>query len=276
MCELFAVNASKPVEVNRYLAEFYSHSHQHPDGWGICWRDESGGQRGASAPIVRYREPVPAYTSSFLPQLLERPIAARRLEAHIRRATGTPRITDNCHPFVGSDMSGREWTLIHNGILFNEELLAGYDRVEHGDTDSERTMLFLLDVLDEATLRNGGELDFGGRFEALAGALSQISNLNRLNLIIDDGDYTYVHTNTSEDTLSFRQLGPDAIVFSTQPLGGAQEADQWRPVPRNRLIAYRDGRLVRTSVPHGYVFCEALVDLYHKYGDEWTSHMSVA
>lgn len=272
MCELFAINAARPVVANRYLAEFYTHSHEHPDGWGICWRGGEGA--GAEAPIVRHREPVPAHTSAFLPKLLARPIAARRLEAHIRRATGTPLIVENCHPFEGSDLSGREWTLIHNGILFNEEMLAGYDRREEGSTDSERTMLFLLDVLDEATLRNGGELDFGGRFEALAGALSQISNLNRLNLIIDDGDYTYVHTNTSEDTLNYRQLGPDAIVFSTKPLGGEAEADEWHPVPRNRLIAYRDGRLVRTSVPHGYVFCEGLVDLYHRFGEEWSEHVA--
>ena len=79
---------------------------------------------------------------------------------------------ENCHPFLGSDISGREWTLIHNGILFNEELLAGYDRIERGETDSERTMLFLLDVLDEATMRAGGALGFDGTFDALAGALS--------------------------------------------------------------------------------------------------------
>ena len=130
-------------------------------------------------------------------------------------------------------------------------------------------MLFLLDVLDEAAMRTGGAPDFNGTFDALAGALSQISNLNRLNLIMDDGTYTYVHTNTSEDTLNYRQLSEDAIVFSTKPLGGDTEKDLWKPVPRNRLIAYRDGRLVRTSAPHGYTFCEAILDLRKKFGDAW-------
>ncbi|WP_249113828.1 class II glutamine amidotransferase [Atopobium sp. oral taxon 416] len=194
---------------------------------------------------------------------------ACRLEAHIRFSTGGEQCAENCHPFRDSDISGREWTLIHNGILFNEELPAGYDRREQGETDSERTMLFLLDVLDEAALRAGGALDFEGTFNALAGALSQIPNLNRLNLIMDDSSYTYVHTNTSEDTLHFRQLADDAIVFSTKPLRGEAEKALWKPVPRNRLIAYHDGHLVRTSVPHGYTFCEAILDLRRKFGDAW-------
>lgn len=269
MCELFAVNAARPVECNRYLSEFFTHSHENPDGWGLCWRDDDSlGEANPEADIVLWREPVPAYTSELIPALLSHPIAARRLEAHIRRATGCEPSAENCHPFIGSDVSGREWTMIHNGILFNEELLAGYERREKGQTDSERTMLFLLDVLDEAAML-AGKLDFDTTFSALASALSQISNLNRLNLILDDGTYTYVHTNTSEDTLHFRQLADDEIVFSTKPLGGEEEEGLWKPVPKNRLIAYRDGQLIRTSAPHGYVFCEAILELRRKFGDSW-------
>lgn len=264
MCELFAVNSATPVQVNSYLGEFYSHSHEHPDGWGISWRTDD-----AERPVFPHREPVPAYTSPYIPELLSHPVAARRLEAHIRRSTCGTLCEENCHPFCGADMWGNDWTLIHNGILFNEELLQGYDLKEAGQTDSERTMLFLLDVLDEASLRAGRQLTFDERFDALASGVMQISNLNRLNLIIDDGTYTYVHTNTSEDTLYFRQVAADGVVFSTHPLGGATEDGLWKPVPRNRLIAYRDGRLVRTSVPHGYVFCEAILELRRVFGDDW-------
>lgn len=274
MCELFAVNAKRDVEVNAYLEEFFSHSVKHKDGWGISWRVDAGEEaRGADddSEVFLHREPVPAWTSSYIPELLSRPLAARMLEAHIRLSTCGNTVEENCHPFLGTDISGREWTLIHNGILFNEELLATYDLKEAGQTDSERALLFLLDVLDEAAVRSRGYLDFAARFQALSGAISQISNLNRLNLIIDDGEYTYVHTNTNVDTLHFRQLDDEAIVFSTQPLGGEAEAWLWRPVPKNRLIAYKDGQLVRTSTPHGYVFCEAILDLRRKFGDDWAS-----
>jgi predicted glutamine amidotransferase len=275
VCELFAVNAKNSVEVNDYLAEFFSHSHKHKDGWGISWRedDETGASAGSDGEqgVFLHREPVPAWTSSYIPELLSHPVAARRLEAHIRLATGGTPAVENCHPFQGCDVAGNDWTLIHNGILFNEELLAGYDLRESGQTDSERAMLFLMDVLDEAAVRSGGMPDFEARFDALAGAVSQISNLNRLNLIMDDGEYTYVHTNTDVESLHFRQLADDAIVFSTEPLGGPDESGLWHPVPKNRLIAYRDGRLVKTSTPHGYVFCEAILDLRRKFGDNWTS-----
>ncbi len=264
MCELFAVNAAEPVTVNEYLAEFFTHSNVHKDGWGISWRTGD-----AEAPVFLHCEGCPAWQSDYIPQLLEQPVAHRLLEAHIRRSTGTEARAENCHPFYGADDAGHEWTMIHNGILINEGLLASYDLKETGETDSERAMLFLLDVLGEAYLRSGGHLDFDTRFDALAGAMTQISNLNRLNLILEDGTYTYVHTNTSEDTLHFRQLADDAIVFSTQPLGSEEERALWKPVPRNRLIAYRDGRLVRTSAPHGYVFCEAITELFHIFGEDW-------
>ena len=274
MCELFAVNAGRPVVVNDYLTEFFDHSHIHRDGWGISWRRDDAAAGGD--PVFLHREPVPAYESDYIPRMLAHPVAARRLEAHIRFSTAGRLCEENCHPFRGEDISGRDWTLIHNGILFNEELLASYDLKEAGDTDSERAMLFLLDVLDEAALRSFGVLDFSTTFSALSGAIGQISNLNRLNLILDDGTYTYVHTNTSEDTLHFRQLADDAIVISTQPLGGEKERALWHPVPRNRLIAYRDGRIVRTSKPHGYVFCEAILELRKVYHEIMSSAEKVA
>ena len=274
MCELFAVNAGRPVVVNDYLTEFFDHSHIHRDGWGISWRPYAPAAGGD--PVCLHREPVPAYESDYIPRMLAHPVAARRLEAHIRFSTAGRLCEENCHPFRGEDISGRDWTLIHNGILFNEELLASYDLKEAGDTDSERAMLFLLDVLDEAALRSFGVLDFSTTFSALSGAIGQISNLNRLNLILDDGTYTYVHTNTSEDTLHFRQLADDAIVISTQPLGGEKERALWHPVPRNRLIAYRDGRIVRTSKPHGYVFCEAILELRKVYPEIMSSAEKVA
>ncbi len=274
MCELFAVNAGRPVVVNDYLTEFFDHSHIHRDGWGISWRRDDAAAGGD--PVFLHREPVPAYESDYIPRMLAHPVAARRLEAHIRFSTAGRLCEENCHPFRGEDISGRDWTLIHNGILFNEELLASYDLKEAGDTDSERAMLFLLDVLDEAALRSFGVLDFSTTFSALSGAIGQISNLNRLNLILDDGTYTYVHTNTSEDTLHFRQLADDAIVISTQPLGGEKERALWHPVPRNRLITYRDGRIVRTSKPHGYVFCEAILELRKVYPEIMSSAEKVA
>lgn len=255
MCELFAINSASPLEANHYLAEFLTHSHDNPDGWGMAWREVGDDQA-----LHVVHEPIPAYESKLVPQLLQEPIRASHLLAHIRKATHGSRDARNCHPFVGSDLQGREWAMIHNGILLNEGMLWGYDRREEGQTDSERALLFFLDVLDEATLRAGHALTFDETFRSLTGAVSQLAELNRLNVILSDGTYTYVHTNTNVETLFFRTVG-DGLVFSTKPLGGEAERADWHPVPKNRLIAYRDGRLVRTSTPHGYVFCEAILEM---------------
>lgn len=274
MCELFAVNAARPFEANRYLREFFSHADRHPHGWGLAVRERPG-DRIADLPeaehvggITLYKEPVAANQSRLVRRILAEPLVARQVTAHIRKSTGGLQSRENCHPFVGTDLSGTEWTLAHNGILLNEGLSWSYEEAERGETDSERALLFFLDVLDEAALRNGGPLDFGARFDALAGAMAQFSNLNRLNLILSDGTYTYVHTNTDRYTLWYRQT-EGAVVVSTQPLGGEAEREEWKPVPQYRLIAFRDGRIVRTSVPHGYVFCEAILDLRRKFGDRW-------
>lgn len=296
MCELFAVNSATPVRVNRYLTEFFGHSHANPHGWGVSLRTSAEDTVGDDG-VILWREPLPAYESALAARLLSRPMETRHLQAHIRKATCGTLDVANCHPFLATDVTGRSWTLIHNGILFNEGLLWGYERRELGQTDSERILLFLMDVIDEAAARQGGRLSFIDTFDVLAEAITQLGNHNKLNLILDDGVYTYVHTNTSEVTLYAREVkgekacmgntkgtGSDTrgtastsgIVFSTFPLGGEDERGTWHPVPRHRLIAYENGRLRRTSAPHGNVFCEAILNAYRALADVWDPTVATA
>ena len=155
MCELFALNAEGPINTNAYLREFFSHSVNHPHGWGISWRD---GDPFDDASVTLVREDLNW-------KILGSPIEKSHVLAHIRYATGTDMAERNCHPFRTCDMSGRQWTLIHNGILFNEGLTFPYEGRTEGETDSERMAAFLTDVLDEALLR-GAEPTFDARFEA--------------------------------------------------------------------------------------------------------------
>ena len=274
MCELFALDAKNPTPVNAYLKEFYAHSVNHPHGWGIAWRE---GDPFDEDSVTLVREGRRAIDSDLLHGILGRPIAQRQLLGHIRYATGTDTAERNCHPFLETDVTGRQWTLVHNGIIFNEGMTYPYAGLTEGDTDSERMAAFLTDVLDQAFLR-GARPDFDSRFAVLTGAITQISNRNRVNVILQDGEYTYVHTNTSKPTLFFRSYedgeGGDVTVVSTTRLGGEDEAEQWKPVPGNRLIAYREGRLVRASAPHGYKFCETILDLQRKMGirpEDWVA-----
>ena len=250
MCELFAVNSREPVDATRYLRVFYQHSALHPHGWGLCWRDGDS--------IVLHKEPIRALDSAYLGGLLKEPLAQTRLLAHIRLATLGRIAYENCHPFICSDADGVEWMMIHNGTIFNDALISGYEKRSVGNTDSERVALFLMDLLNAAEARYGGGTGFDTRFDTLNSALAKLSNGNKLNVIIDDGECTYVHTNTMEKTLFVKQEDGTAL-FSTQPLDGSP---RWKPVPTAQLQAYRDGALVRQGKPHANVFVECAIENY--------------
>jgi glutamine amidotransferase len=242
MCEIFAICSQRPVGANARLREFYSHSVDHPHGWGLAWREGLGTQV--------YKEPLSAIDSNFLRYVLDEPIRASRLIGHIRNATKGIVSIENCHPFIGYDVTGAEWVIAHNGTIINSALIQGYDELELGQTDSEQVVLFLMDVLNEAMLRNGGRLDFSERFVVLSHAFASLSVANKLNLVLDDGTYTYVHTNTVRDTLFSSQVG-HAMYFCTVPL---KDGGDWKAVPHCRLIAYKDGRMVRMAAAHNYFF----------------------
>ena len=36
MCEILGFSAKKEQPIERYLREFYQHSKDHPDGWGLA------------------------------------------------------------------------------------------------------------------------------------------------------------------------------------------------------------------------------------------------
>ena len=134
----------------------------------------------------------------------------------------------------------------------DDRLLDGYGALAVGDTDSEQVVIFLVDALDDVAERKGAPLTFGERFVILSHAVEELSANNKLNLVIDDGAYTYVHTNTVEPTLYVQVQGETAI-FCTRPL----DDDGWEPLPQNRLIAYRDGHMERMGARHDHSIDEA-------------------
>lgn len=238
MCEIFAISSKRPVSANARLREFFSHGKRHPHGWGLAWHDQHGWQV--------YKESLPSVDSNYLRYVLEEPMRITQLIGHIRYATKGVVSIDNCHPFVGTDETGTEWVIAHNGTIINTALIQGYEEIEVGQTDSEQVVLFLLDLLDAAAIRNGGSLDFSERFVILSHAVASLSASNKLNLVMSDGAYTYVHTNTERDTLFVEQRLSSAF-FCTVPL---DDGGEWKPVPHCRLIAYKDGHMERIAAAH--------------------------
>lgn len=243
MCELLAINSSRPLRVDALLREFFSHGLQHPHGWGLALRSESGASLE--------KEPMCAAQSAYLRKRLEGPLFASHAIGHIRYATIGDLSCGNCHPFSRVDQSGRTWTLAHNGTIFATALIDCFFEEALGETDSEAILLYLLARIDAAISSKGGLLSDDERFAVLDSAIAALSVDNKLNLAIDDGTFTYVHTNYLKESLFLLQHDSLAVC-STHPL----QDGIWNAVPLTRLTALHDGEITRQGTPHDNVYAE--------------------
>ena len=241
MCELLGMSAKRRRAVNALLREFYSHAEAHPHGWGLA-RFPAG-----VAPVIE-KEAVKATESEYLKRILAESVEERILLAHIRLATVGHIEYENCHPFTATDNRGRTWTLMHNGTIFSGALLNDYVGIQYGDTDSERVLLHLVELINRAQNHRRHALDADERFDVLASAIADLAKGNKLNLLIYDGEVLYAHVNF-RDSLYFLQ-DEDAVLFSTRPLC----AGNWKPVPFTRLVAVQDGGFVREGTPHDHEY----------------------
>lgn len=237
MCELFGFTGRTPQKLNQELKEFYSHSGEHPNGWGLAILDEMN--------FSIEKEPVKASDSRYLKERLKEPIVCQTGLAHIRLATIGNMEWKNSHPFTATDQSKRRWTLIHNGTIFECKPMEKYVRLQKGDTDSERILLYLIDLINEETTAKGRALNPEERFAILDRMVATIAPENKLNLLIYDGELFYAHTNYV-NSLYLRRT-QEGIYFSTQPLA----LGIWEPVPFTTLLAYHQGQLAFTGTNHG-------------------------
>ena len=179
MCEIFGVSSLNDVELNGYLRTFYSHSKNHPHGWGLACISREG--------ALIEKESIRASDSNYLKERLSQPVREKILLAHIRYATIGNVEYKNCHPFTGRDNMGRRWTLVHNGTIFDFPLLNPYVKKQTGDTDSERVFLYFMDKLNEAQNKKGVRLVFEERFALFDNIICEMSREKKLNLLFFDG-----------------------------------------------------------------------------------------
>ncbi len=256
MCEIFGFSGLNPRQINKELKEFFSHSGKHPDGWGLALLDEDDHSVE--------KEPIPAYKSEYLKERLREPIQTKTLLAHIRLATIGSVTRPNTHPFVERDCTGRRWTLIHNGTIFDFPKLGKYGILQRGFTDSERILLYILDEVKHETELKGEPLDVEERFDLLERITYDMSEGNKLNLLIYDGEWMYAHYN-AENTLYYYK-DSDGCMIATTPIND----HDWRPFLPTRLTAFKDGKMVLEGTNHGHIFTEnksAMNQFYMTYSE---------
>jgi len=252
MCELFAFAGKEAVVLNPYLTEFFSHSREHKDGWGLAFFYENA--------VNVEKEPVSAFKSQYLKERLSEEIEAQTLFAHIRFATKGKMEYLNCHPFVKRDNYKRTWTLIHNGTIFESDFLDSYFPVQKGQTDSERILYYIVDCINRLQEQAGRALSKEERFRELDRIMCEITYPNnKVNIIICDGELMYAHMNC-EGTL-YEKLLPEGRMISTVPL----DKSEWFPLKMNTLLAYENGSLVYSGTDHEntYIFREEDVRFLH-------------
>ena len=238
MCELLGFTSAEPEDIGEQLREFFSHSERNPHGWGLFSEGEAvrGCEQASQSKTLKW------ILRDFPPQT--------QMLGHIRFATVGTIKAENCHPFTAEDITGRRWTLIHNGTIYSGSRLIPYLRQQRGDTDSERLFLHLMSIVDEA--QRSGALPAEKRFRLLEGFVRDMSPRNKLNLMICDGELLYVHKNMKE-TMVYRKLG-SGYIFSTTPL----DKELWKDIPTAQLIAYKNGECAFSGEPHDGIFVPTL------------------
>ena len=244
MCELFGVSSSSPIYLNDLLKEFFSHSVDHPHGWGMAQF------YGNSVSVEK--EPRPAFRSAYLKSRLSHVIKADNMLAHIRYATIGSMDYENCHPFVLRDSYDRCYTLAHNGTMFDCAALSPYQYIQEGCTDSERLLYYIVDRINSKSKELGRELSASERFDVIDSLVVHESPHNKMNFLLYDSEMMYVHTNFAGSLHSAKI--DEATVFSTVPLG----RHSWTPVKFTTLLAYKNGKLIFTGTTHGneYIYDE--------------------
>ena len=265
MCELFAVSADHSIDITDWLGTFFSHSDKHPHGYGLAVfpQHENKGYSEKTpdmddTPEI-LREAVQASRSEKLAALLSQGFAAQNAIAHIRRATVGNVEPVNCHPFMLRSMAGRCGTLAHNGTIFSYSPLNIYYHKQLGETDSERILLRLMDLLLQRERQLGREMTREERFTLWEDEFERMAPGNKLNILFHYRDTLYVHTNC-EKTLYMLE-GDGLCLFATVPL----DSCPWKPVPMMRLLSFENGCLMDCGRCHGCAYRENPEDLKYLY-----------
>lgn len=240
MCELFGFSSAFSENITSQLNEFFSHSSQHPHGWGLALPREG----------TLVKEPVRASDSLYLQRLLRAQVETGLALGHIRKATVGNVAWKNCHPYTARDLSGRRWTLIHNGTIFRFPPMDPFYAQTDSDTDSACLLTYILAQVNQRSRAIGAPLSDIQRFALLDQIICQLAPGNKVNLMLWDGDLLYVHTNYRDTLFQCRTRG--GLLFSTHPLSQGT----WEPVPFTQLLAFQAGTLAFTGTCHGYAYQE--------------------
>lgn len=236
MCMLYAFSANRKFNINKHLKSFFSYSTFHPHGWGIAAYKADNDLRLA-------KDKGAAYRSKQVKELLKKDIPTKLCLAHIRYATIGEITYSNAHPFT-ADIMGEKWAFAHNGSVSNHEFDIYIN--PNGETDSERVFCYIQDKLIQARAVNLEE-----KISVLEDCIEKLSKDSKLNLVISDGTYLYIHCNYKNSLYSY--MSDNYVTVCTKALKGSNIA-LWEPVELNRLIVFENEKKIYEGRNHNNEF----------------------
>jgi len=232
MCRMLAFASEKPRDVSAYLAHLgrlSAHGNlvdrwekrpggNHPDGWGVFFREE-----GETRLL---RSGLPAATDPSLPGIRGR---ADRFIGHARYADDTDTVNEeNSHPLLVGGIA-----LAHNGTF------RGRIGEEAGRRKVSDSLVFLESLADRWENRT-----HAGLREALSEMLGDgelVGRYSAANMLIANGESVFALRNFRKDeeyyTLFLRSERGLAVVAS-EPVDGSPG---WRPLANGELVALETG-----------------------------------
>jgi glutamine amidotransferase len=253
MCELLGMSASVPTDICFSFAGLIRRGGQtgpHKDGWGIVFYEGKG--------CRAFHDPEPSAQSPIAGFLAAHSIKSDVVISHIRRANRGRVALENTHPFQ-RELWGRNWSFAHNGQLRGVKSLplGAYRPV--GTTDSEHAFCWMMGQLAEGWPKPPAEAKLR---TAIADLTRELAPRGVFNLLLSDGRDLYCHRSTNlvwltrrapfrpatllddDLTVDFAQhTTPSDVVtiVATRPL---TKDEIWTPVPKERLVAFRDGEML--------------------------------
>ncbi|MFZ5642525.1 MAG: class II glutamine amidotransferase [Bacillota bacterium] len=226
MCQIIGISYSKPYSWNKTWDKFRLRAAGNPDGWGVAYGDIYG--------LAVIKQPDRADRSPLAAALGIVSLPAPVMIGHIRLATrGEPALV-NTHPFFAR-AGGRDWAMVHNGHLSGYNM--AFDQL--GQTDSEAFFQRLI-----SWLQNNDENDPYIIAHFLAYKALETGIYGKLNILLTDGEYMFVHTNLKGSL--YWIINSHGVMFCTQPL---TRQKGWKPLDEDRVHVFKDGEFVyRTDI----------------------------
>jgi len=241
MCELFAMSACHPTDVNHSLALLRPRGGEigpHADGWGVSFYE------GRAART--FKEPIPAAESRCLAFITEYNFQSTMVLAHIRKANPSQigRASANTHPFE-RELNGRSWVFAHNGKLpglLGNPAFAVRRFHPLGETDSEFAFCLLLDALADSVGMGGNRLSPDQIINTIRPLVEKLAGMGEFNFILCNGQHMIAHAHTNLHILqracTKEGCAQQVALIATSPL----TSEPWVQLQNDRIYVYAQGQ----------------------------------